>query len=695
MRTFSIRPLRWILAGLFCAQHAPAWALAVQATNFSAGPVTPGTPLVLELDRFPAAGEGTLAMFVGTQDVGGMIKVTGERQLTFPANEYPLPPGKTEVIVYLIADPQHWQEVARLPVEVAVTEASPPVAGPSTVFKPKLDVVAPFTRSEERKTGQVQSSTTHTDAVGNLQAGLQYQHKDDGWDVRAEANLAGSTRREQALRFGTRGRDADRIDLASYVLEGGFRDTRVTLGQVTVSGNPLIAGSIANRGLAVTQRLNPWVDVSVSSQNGATIVGFDRLFGIYDNRSNFTTGTLGIEAIPTRPRGLRFEVSYLDAALKGAPSVNASSVLASEQSQGLGLRMLGSTADGRLVGDLAYGVSRYESVRDAFTPSTPSKTRDAYIADLGYALVQGAEVAPNWPLTLGVRARREYAQPLYRSLGAGFAADFEQDALSLNGTLGAAQAGLQWSRRKDNLDRVANLLQNHVESTTLTVALPLQQALSTPTAQVGPWWPALSLSAQHIHQFATNAPPDFPVASIPDIVTTVLSAGATWSIDRWNGGVSVNRNLQDNQADGAQNKDIRTITYNLNLGWRALDTLMLTAGYGPTRTLLTDTQLTRTTYNPNAGFSWTLDGGWTLAGNYNFDRSTDSQNLADSRGYGINTSVTKDFEVQAPWGLKHRGQLSLRHFINTTTSRTAADGVLYENRVRTSGIVLTVSLNFF
>ena len=77
---------------LFCMQQS-AWAVTVQGTNFSAGPVAPNTPLVLNLDQFPAPGEGSLALMIGTQDVTGMIRGMGEKQITYPAHEYPIQPG--------------------------------------------------------------------------------------------------------------------------------------------------------------------------------------------------------------------------------------------------------------------------------------------------------------------------------------------------------------------------------------------------------------------------------------------------------------------------------------------------------------------------------------------------------------------------------------------------------------------------
>ena len=402
---------------------------------------------------------------------------------------------------------------------------------------------------------------------------------------------------------------------------------------------------------------------------------------------------------------MRFELSYLDAAVKPATSFNASNPIATEESQGVGARVLGTTADSRLVGDFAYGISRYESRAGEFLPGNPARTRTAYIADVGYTFVQATELAPSWPFTLSGKVRREYAEPLYKSLGAGFSSDFAQDAAALTANIGAAQAALQYTRREDNVEHVAALPQNHVDSLALNVILPLQQMLAAPPAPTAapalpptptsPWWPALSLGAQRIHQYANHAPAEFPAAALPDIVTTTLSAGLSWTIDRWNGGITVNRNFQDNRQTGAENQDIRTVTFNLNAAWRALDNLTFTAAYGPTRTLVFAQAMTRNTYNPQVGFSWTFDPGWTVSGNYNFDRATDSLDLNDTRGYGFNTSISKAFSVMTPWGYAQRGQLALRHFVNDTTSRNALGGTTFENRVRTSGIVLTVSLNFF
>jgi len=700
---YKITALAGCIAGaLFCMQES-AWAVSVRANNFSAGPIAPNTPLVIELDQFPAPGEGSLALMIGAQDVTGMIQAAGERQIIYPAQDYPLQPGRAEVVLYLAKEGQPWVEVARIPLVVAAASPTPEAAPTGTAipggwqFRPKLDVTGPAARKEDRKSGQVESSSTTTDVVGNMQAGLEIERKEEDWAVKASANLAGSTEQTQALRYAQKGNDAYHLDLANYLVEGGFRDTRFALGQITVSGNPLVAGSIANRGLLVTQKINERMDVAISSQNGSTIVGFDRFFGIYDSRNNFTAATLGFEVVPERPRALRVEVSFLDANLKPLQSINASQILSTEQSQGIGVHVLGNSADNRLSGDFAYGLSRYESHADEFTPPTPARTKSAYIAELGYTFLQNLEVRPSWPMTLSAKARREYAQPLYRSLAAGISSDYEQDALTVNTNVAAAQGTLQFAQRRDNVERLATLPQNHVQNVGLNFTFPLAQMILTPgsTTPPNPWWPAAIFGAQRMHQYANNAPPTLPVTSLADIATTILSAGATWTVDRWNWGVTANRNFQDNRQVGASNADIKTLTFNANASWRALDNLTLTASFGPTRTLVYAQEVTRHTYNPQVGFMWTFDPGWSLSGNYNFDRATDSLDLNDTRGYGLNTTVSKSFELLTPWGYTQKGQVSLRHFYNNNTSRNTLNATTFENVVRTNGVVLTLSLNFF
>ena len=54
--------------------------------------------------------------------------------------------------------------------------------------------------------------------------------------------------------------------------------------------------------------------------------------------------------------------------------------------------------------------------------------------------------------------------------------------------------------------------------------------------------------------------------------------------------------------------------------------------------------------------------------------------------------VSRNFELQTPWGRMQKGQVSLRHFVTNNTSRNALGTQTFENRIRTTGVVLTVSL---
>ena len=80
--------------------------------------VAPGEPIELTLNRPLDAAEGRLAVLVGTSDLTGLFTAKG-LSLTYGAGALPLPAGKTEMTVYLVAPDGEWKQVAQFPLRVA------------------------------------------------------------------------------------------------------------------------------------------------------------------------------------------------------------------------------------------------------------------------------------------------------------------------------------------------------------------------------------------------------------------------------------------------------------------------------------------------------------------------------------------------------------------------------------------------
>lgn len=688
-----------------CASAAAA--PTITGYSFADRQVAPSEPLRIALD---APTQERLAVFIGQQDVSGVIRATSSGELVYPSDELALPPGDQWVTIYRLTPENTWADVARLPLHVAeplaqavatvvATPPSPVGPAPGTLSSaaplglvPKVDVSGQMGSQRVDSSGAAATTTTHTTG---LQGGINYGGAVGDLKLNAQANIAGSSVRSQALAFARHGGDAEKVDLASYLVEGEYGATKVALGQVSFAANPLIANSLSYRGLTVSHKYGDRLDGSFTVQNGSSLLGADRLLGIYDTNHHFIAATVGAEMLTSKPRHLRVELTALQAEVTPAlAGPDATPALEGERSKGIGMRVLAANDDERVKGDLVYSQSRYTPRPDALTGLASTSRASAYLFDGSWAAVR--EWVPReraWPVSTTILLRHEYADPLYRSLGAGWGADYVQTMVAANNTWGPVTSQLSFTRREDNVDHVASILANRVSSANFTLSLPLATMLAP--AKPNPWLPSAQVALMRVDQRGVRVPDTMPIELVPAIVTTTASTTLGWNFERVSVTAGVTRNNQDNRAAGSENRDLRTVSQVFSVVWRALDNFNFTAGYGPSRNFAGDLAITRSTRNPQLGFAWSGDDGWQITGNYNYDRSFDSADLASLRGYGFNTTVSKTISVPTFWGRPIPGQVALRHFITNTSSRTAAGAVVSEATQRTSGIFLSVSLNLF
>jgi hypothetical protein len=677
----------------FCRFHRPI-ALAVSlaltsahstpsivATNFSERTVASEEALSLTLSQTP--GDARLIVWIGHVDVSNLVRHEGVT-VSYPAGVMPLPVGQHEITVWLALAQGAWIEVGKTTLRVAAGAPESGTPPNNNRLQPRL---------------QLQGTASHlrpapaNGPVSSLQGGMQWNVQGTDWQLESQATIAGDSTRASALQFGTRGANASKVDLASYLVDARVGGTRVSFGHITTGQNPLLQMGLGHRGVALQQRFNERLDATFAIQNGSSIVGLQRALGVYDRNHSMTSAVIGAEVYPDRQGGLRFEVMALSAEQSSnQPGVATAQVRASEGSRGFGARALMASTDQRGKAEVAFAQSRYFNQPDPLTPPVNSTRRHAYLADLSWQFLREhtLESLPGWPLSVTTMLRHEYAEPLYKSLAAGWGADYQQTTATLQSNLGAANFQVVAINRSDNVDRVAAILSNRMASRQATLMLPLAQMLPL-SSTVKPYVPTANLSWQTVDQYGTRPPPDLSPSSIPHVFTTTQTATFTWNFERVSVTAGLTRNRQDNRQIDNANADVSTLSQTYNISWRALDNLNLTLGYGPSRNYSGDVAVTRNTRNPQFGFNWTGENGWQASGNYNFDRSFDSAATSVTRGYGFNTTVAKALQLPTPWGSPLPLNVQLRHFITQNLSRTATG----ETSTRNSGVVLLVTVNFF
>ena len=673
-----------------------AAAVSVTQHNFATTTLEPTSTLTLNFSENTEALTGRIAVFVGPTDVTAALQLSGTAA-TYGPSPLGLPVGSHDVVV-MFYDGAAWTAVARLPLVVA----SPETAGLTSTsaatqrsFKPKIDLTGALGHTRAASVGKESTSiNTHT---GGLQGSIADDWSGDahgGWTLRAQVNAAGSSIRSQALRFAQRASAAEKVDLASYLIEGNLGAAKFGLGHINAGSHPLLMNGLSFRGATLSYPVSPQFDVTLNAHNGSAVVGADRLLGLYDDTHHFAGATVGFEAYPEAKGRLRFEAAVLDAAVaRTQPGINTSAATSTQESAGIGLRILGATEDARGRFDAAYASSQYRSIGDGFSPTTLAARKNAYLFDGSYQVVRDLSFGERWPITSTVTFKHEYADPLYKSLGAGWAADYQQTSLGVITSVGPLSIQLATSARNDNVRRVATALVNKVENSQFTLSGHAAQLFNlTPSPEI----PAINLSLTRSHQWGAHAPTTLDSTLIPNIATHAVTGGLNWSGAAWTFALTGGHNKQDNRQLGSERKDIATTTYGAQLGWRLSDTSMLNLGITPNINRQSDTGLRRTTWNPNASMSWQLPFDIALTSSANFDRSYDSLATSGTRNWGFANQLTKTFKLPVAWGSGSQAiQLSLRQFVTYANNRTLQGLIDTQTSTRNAGVTLNISIALF
>jgi len=700
------RRLKLALLSACIAANSHAAPVTVTAHSFATRTLEPSSGFTVNLSEPMHAAAGRIAVFIGATDVTATLQTSGTT-LSYGPSPLGLPLGSQDVVV-MFYDGAGWIEVARLPLLVASPDSggaatAPVAASPVTNsaapvksgFRTKIDLTGAGGSTRTTATG-IAYATINTHTSG-LQGSLADEWSGDdygGWALRAQVNAAGSSVRSQALRFAQRASAADKVDLASYLIEGNVGASRFSLGHVNAGSHPLLMNGLSFRGATIIYPVSPHVDITLNAHNGSAIVGLDRPFGVYDDTHHFSGATVGYEVYPAIKGRLRFEFAALDASVaQTQPGINSSATTTTQESAGIGIRVLGTTEDARGRFDAAHATSRYRSIANAFSPTTAATTHSAYLFDGSYQALREVSLGSRWPVTATITGKHEYADPLYKSLGAGWAADYQQTAIGIQASVGVLSVQLAASIRNDNVKRLVSALVNKVENGQMTFSAPLAQLFNiAPTSAI----PAANLSLTRTHQWGTRAPSTLDANLIPNIATDAISAGLNWTDAQWTLALTGGINKQDNRQLGSENKDIRTTTFGAQLGWRANENLMLSLGITPNISRQTDTRLRRTTWNPNASVVWQLPWDIALTSSANFDRSYDNQAINGTRNWGFSNQLVTSFKVPVGWGNGTQvAQVSLRQFVNYANNRTQQGLVDTQMTTRSSGVMLNVSIALF
>lgn len=694
----------WLAAGTGrAADGAAATDAGAGTLQLLAAQVVDGA-LRLQLSREPTRAEGELALWLDHSDLSALAERSGPAEWRLPAAALALVPAPQRLRLWLV-DGALWRALGERPIAPAAPVSQPagaaagPAAPPAPAYRPRIDLGLKLQPGVDRR-GQVPAQPRWHFRDLTLRAALQADDRIGPFALRGALQLAGSSHRDEALRFATLRQDAPKVDLAEYRfdLDAGGGGALV-LGHQAVGNHPLVLQGLASRG--VQGRLQPatgW-ELSLAALSGSALVGFDNPLGITDDQHRILLGQLAHELRADDPGALRLELSAMQAELRAQAAFNQGQVPDAEQLRGLGLRLTGRGLDGRARWDLALGHSQYRPIADAQLGAAltlvplRAATRQAHRVDLALDLLRQPAAAPGGrPLTLTLQWRRLHVPPLYKSVGTFLLADQRADRAALVLQLGALQAEWSDERKHDNLDALPNLLTTGTRQQGLTVQLPAQ-AFDAAGATPAPWWPSTSVQWLRNRQQALNAPA-FEQSGIapthrPDQANREFRLALAWTMQAWQFGSSWLRGLQDNRQPGRENADFRNRGHQLRVQWAASERLLLGAEAGRTRPFSVERGVAAPTRSLTALLDWRWADPWSLQVQLSDQASDDALQAGAQRQSALQAQLTHRFSWTGADGVARPGQW----FARVVQARSSQDAPLLGLATRGRSTLLNAGLN--
>lgn len=670
-----------------------AGAHAQVTADFADRWVAADATVTLQLDQALAARAAELRFFAGTVEVTAIARHPRPGALAFDLRFVRPAAGESTFAVYLPEGGQ-WREVARIPLKVLNAAGFE-----SGQFGPKLDL-AGKSRSDEGVRGDASPSPRPTYFDGTGRGGFAFDAVRGAFKADGQFNAAGSSFRNEALRFGELGTRAPKVDLADYVVNLRLNDASLAIGHLTYGNNPLLQSGYGSRGVTLAQKFGTRADGSLNAMNGTSIVGYDNFFGLQSADHRVAGATAGLELVASRPGALRVEVALLTARLESRTPFDTGTVPDAEQSRGFGLRLTGASAGNRVRGDAVFARSRFDNPFDLALAQggdlQPVRRVAASARQLDFAvdLLQNVRRTPQaQPLTVTLALHHQHVAPLYKSIGAAASADRQLNRASLNALVGGAQVQLAASRQRDNLDDVPTLLTTRTDNVGANVTLPLAQWFGSGGDS---WWPQLGYTLTVVHQRALNTPAveDSGIAAThrPDQRNVSHNATLTFTRGAFNLGYTLARSTQDNRQPGRETADFENLGHQITLGLRLGERININLGGNVNRNYSVEKDLATTTRGGNGGFDWQLSGDFTLAANAGRTIGGDSRDLTSHAANNAQAQLTWRFNI-ASFGRKLPGQGFVRYARQENASRDSSFGISTQGA--TWGWDAGLSLSFF
>lgn len=520
-------------------------------------------PLEFTFSRPLSAGEH-IVLIIGTTDVTNLCTTHGDT-LRYNPLAVPLTPGSLDVSVYLVTTDGTWTSVGSYTLNVLTsTGLEKTLVTPSLTLSNKgqlaedhfPDALGPARRKFQELNGQM---------------ALKVDFERSGVGVGLGFSIVGTSFKQEALRFGEKGEDASKIDLASYLFETRTGRTTLSAGHISHGRHRHLLSGFSSRGISAATAIGTFADLSGAVLNGTSIVGWDNFLGLHNSKHRIYSGTLGIEILPQEPGTVRIEASYVNGSQLPLNNFNQAQINDAEKSNGGSVRLLLSDPGKNITVDAGFTKTRFTNPADPFLAQeidivpVEATTRQARYADVTWDVFRDAMLLDNLPASLNVAFRHERVDPLYRAVGASTRADNLQNTYELHSGVGPVQLDLTHLQSEDNLAEIASVLKTKTRQTGANAVL----SPSSVPGMLPQWLPTFSYGLNSTHQFGVSLPSnsDITPERVPDQVTTSHTTGIEWQGNTVRAGYRGTFTRQDNRQIGRENADAVNRANGLNVSF--------------------------------------------------------------------------------------------------------------------------------
>jgi hypothetical protein len=601
----------------------------------------------IAIDAAPTPTEGKLTLLTRASNSREVLELSdlatvGAAAIEVDLTQFPLAAGQYAIDVMLAAPDGKQSSLGTVNLNVAKASDKDAPADPYAFeFKPTLDIGIKAQAWERTQNGGRASARPRFNDL-TVQGGVEASGSGIDWDAKARLQYAGSSLRTEALTYSADGLRASKLNMQDYLLDGGWRDTRVQMGAINVTTSPVLLSSISNRGVAFAHRLPFGLEISGASQAVTTLAGIDNFTGLSNQRAQSRSLNVGYDFIADNPGRTRLDVSLFDGV---KPNFGAAVGAADERSDGLGGRFLWRNAAGTLRTEWIYAESMHETPK----PEGGIKTErgQAYTAEAGYDVLKDYDFLGN-KLAISTAGRFEYSSPFYRSLGSNFVSNYQTTSQLIAFTLGGAQLQLQGIQRFDNVGADRAYIRNRVNARLINLNLPSDVVHSAYTSwfsakpdpakksdspaaspeKPSPWIPSISFSHNVYDGFGDKnfIPEGFFEADLPHVVSSNSAMGLSWRFEQvsasWKGTLTRERNRQI----GEEKTSTRNLRHSFSVDYNPTAALSFGVGYDRGESERLDDPTLKLAATISGKASWKIDDKNDVAFDFNRSRDYDSIN---------------------------------------------------------------------